>query len=801
MRGIHLTLVVFAVLLISGCAGSRINPAIPSVSDDCTSSLSQVHPIRILWGTYNALIDPIALTVDFVPFRTADFTLNLMTFLQPPTVPSQQIFATIGPGSDPATGMFVIDISIRHPYPNLKALNCFDVRGIIMGDGSTAGIHDPTAIYGNSDETQILNADGYTRWWNFPEFTSYGTIFGYNPSTLLPPMQPTSKINPYKYFADGLGLSDSIADLDTSGRGNFSTSPGINTRRYEIQFNMETGLPVLDFAFVVDASWALPDKAYAPDYPVEAFPLEANCNEPFRISCTDAGSTAWWKSSKEFGGEIIMDIAISDWQGPENQYGAIGEFNQIWIEGPALNHQGGAVEVYYDSEVISSKQLTAVFRVTLDQLDLTHNGTEKLLITVVSKNPSTYEPQIDGGGGAFEFPDAPLSAYAFAEIEILDTGSLSNWATLQGNRANTGYTGLYGPSAIHEAPTWTYQWQYAPMGMAQPVFLTPTAAFTCNAPDGQPLPAVGIDLIDPDTLWTLEPNFEWQNWMNVKCISDDGQITLVWERNLNRIYGIDTSNGDKKWNFEGEILVDSYPTIDLDGNFIIPIEDIGYQSVDPHSGTINWTSEISVGYYDSPAVGDNGRIYCTSGSMTSCSLYALDPSDGSTIWKSQSLGYLRTNGVTVHPNGTIIIHSEDGLWCFGDNDYEEEILWVQPYPCPFSASCGVGPDGSIYILDYDGVLRRLDPLTGETIDSSGPWGDGNGFRPAIGADGLIYARTRFPVEDEAWINCWNPDCSLRWNYLAGILSEGAGMMSAPAIGPDGTLYSSYHAFGLCAWKD
>jgi outer membrane protein assembly factor BamB len=200
-------------------------------------------------------------------------------------------------------------------------------------------------------------------------------------------------------------------------------------------------------------------------------------------------------------------------------------------------------------------------------------------------------------------------------------------------------------------------------------------------------------------------------------------------------------------------------------------------------------------------VGDNGIIYATSGSQNVGYIVAIDPADGTTIWESESIGQARMNGVTVHPNGNIIIHGTDGLFCFRDNGTSCSVLWQQNYPCPFFASAGVNPDEDIIIMDYDGVLRKLNPATGETIQSTTGWGDGVSFRPAIGADGMIYARTRLYDENEAYMTCWNADCTLKWQYYSGKWFMGDGMMAAPSIGQDGTLYSSYRTLGLCAWKD
>ncbi len=797
MRGTQAILILLLAIASAGCAGASAVLPDSSPPDNITQVSYEGMVGRTLWGLWDARLDKESLTVNVTPMRSADFTCNVTRFMQPPYSPVNMLSISIGPGSDPANGFFIVDVTVRHPFPGLNKFNGFDVRGILLSNGSEHGIHDPSVIIAAQGETRLKNADGYTRWWNYPEFTTYGTIFGFTFGSLAPPNQPTATVNPYKYFADGLDADAQMSELNTANRGFFSTNPGVNTRRYEIQFKNIGGQNILDFQYAVDASWALPDPAFEPEYPVEAFPLSANCAEAFMVEVTDAGSDAWWGGPGQSGGKLVLDIAVSDWQGLENPGGALGQISEIWLEGPVLN---GAVEVLGSAQVIDPGGLTAVVRATIDDLNLTQSGPEYLFGAVVSSSPSTYEPQVPGGS-AFAHPDAPLSAYFLAQVDIKAAGEKPIWPTLQGNRANTGYVGLQGPAAVHDAPTWTHLWQPNPYGNPLPVFLSEDNAFLSNTGDGGPLPCGAVDLITKTTKWNQQFHDDMQNWLNLKAISEDGEVALCYESKYALIYGLDVEDGSELWHIPGTIKVDAYPTTDLDGNFIIPVDEYGYQSVEAHTGTINWTSQIGVGYYDIPAVGDNGVIYATSGGQWDGVLCALDPADGTTNWTSQGLGQLRMNGVTVHPNGTIILHSEQGLFCFKDNGDSCGIAWQKPYPCPFFSSVGVGSTGDIYMMDYEGVLRRLDPATGDTLQYTEGWGDGVSFRPAIGADGLIYAATRLYDENEAYMTCWKPDCTLHWQYYAGQWFMGDGLMAAPAIGQDGTLYSSYRTLGLCAWKD
>ena len=885
---------LFILGIFLGC--SQGNPIIPPPTEKFQDvSLDRGSNHRVLWGVWEIRLDGDSLAAEVIPLRSADFTCNVTKFMQPPLKPVNMVSIAVGPNSKPSVGYFEVDVTLRHPFTGANIYKGFDVRGILMADGSIVGTHDSSVLRGGPGDTRLLNADGYTRWWNYPEFTSYNTIFGFTAGKLAPPNHPTCTVNPYKYFAHGLDKNAPVSSVDISSRGVFPTDPGVETRQYNIQFKQVGGANVFDFQYAVDASWAAPDPKYAPDYPPEAYPPEANCQEAFAISVTDNGSTAYYAGPDNFGGELKLNIEVFDWQGKNNPGGVSSEIAGLWLEGEVL---GGAVDILSSAIVLpGSSEVSSVFEVTLGSLNLTHAGLEEIFITVENASPNTYKPQIPSGDN-FAYPSSPLSAYFIYQamisegapgeaavveevcamwgkvgevvedvtiygenfdpscsveleldgvvsihgenllwvnagellvdfdlggavpgkydvkvknpgasdgvlpesFEVMDPEEMPNWPIIQGEPKMTGMGGLYGPCKIHDAPTWQTYFQPNPYGNPLAVFIYGDSAYLSNTGDGGPLPACAVNLKDGSIKWNQMFHSDMQNWLNVKGVSRDGEVVIVSESKYNKLYGLDSDDGSKIWETAGLIPVDAYVSIDLDGNFIVPMDNVGYASIEPHTGTINWVAAIGDPFYCTPSVGANGVIYCTEGDMWDAELHALDPASGADKWSDwPNIGSFY-NGVTVHPNGTIILHGGDTMWCFTDNGSSASVKWQQPVPKTFYTSVAVGPDGSIYIIDGAGTLRRMDPETGETINYTTGWGDGVFSRPAVGADGLIYTYTRLYNENKAYFACFNPDCTLRWRYEGGGWFTD-GPFGPPAIGQDGKVYSSFRKKGLVAWGD
>ena len=404
-----------AAIVLSCSSGPGSAPVAPGTTGRQDSGLSAAAD-RVLWGVWKVSIDSDTLDAEIVPLRSVEFTANVTRFMQPPSSPVNMVSIAVDPSSDPASGKFVVDVTLKHPFPGLNMYNGFDVRGIFMSDGSLAGLHDATVLRAGPVEGHLLNPDGYTRWWNWSEFLNYGTVFGATQGKLAPPIQPTATVNGYKYFAQGLGLEDPVTALDPASRGFFPATPGVFSRRYEIQFKMDGGSPVLAFNYAVDASWEQPDASFAPDYPQEAFPISANCQEAYNVAVKDGGSTAYYTSEGDKGGNFVIDIEVFDWQGGAN-HNVPGEVNGIWLEGDII---GGLVDVLAGATVLpGTTPNSAIYEITIPPVNMTGPGDFEVFGTVRNTDPNSYQPQVPEGP-MFIYADVPLAAYFVGKVTVLN---------------------------------------------------------------------------------------------------------------------------------------------------------------------------------------------------------------------------------------------------------------------------------------------------------------------------------------------------------------------------------------------
>ncbi len=295
--GLSLTFILVLCTFLVACSGGG-SPLSPDLSNrtDITprQTATSGGKSNVCWGYWNITIDPVTGSAEIIPIRTVAFNANVTMFLQPPLAPVNLIKIQVNPGTDFSTGYVDLDLTLEHPFMAFPVFRGFDVRGIIMTDGTMAVESVPGVIRTASNEARLLNADGLTRWWNASKFGPEGKIFGFQMGILGFDYYPSATLNPYKYFADALNETDGVETLDPSTRGTFGTNPGINTRNYLIQFPMVGPSINYQFKYAIDASWYLPDPSFAPDYPVEAFNESAQIREPYHLMMWDTGSTAYY---------------------------------------------------------------------------------------------------------------------------------------------------------------------------------------------------------------------------------------------------------------------------------------------------------------------------------------------------------------------------------------------------------------------------------------------------------------------------------------------------------------------------
>lgn len=165
------------------------------------------------------------------------------------------------------------------------------------------------------------------------------------------------------------------------------------------------------------ASWNAPDPSGDPYYPIDSFPTDANCAEPYQIKVTDTGSTAWYIHDGDNGGYLKLDVEVFDWQAPHNPDGVPGEITGLWLEGEVVT---SPVDLLALASPIPGGDTSSVYQVEIHGLNLTKSGPNEIWIIAESADPVDYEPQIVGDTSMWTYPDNALSAYLRTQVLISD---------------------------------------------------------------------------------------------------------------------------------------------------------------------------------------------------------------------------------------------------------------------------------------------------------------------------------------------------------------------------------------------
>jgi len=289
----RLALTLILLISLLGCAESN------AVTGQLTQiSQNQGRSNHVVLGYYNIEIDSVTETASIDPVRTASGHLNAVKFLeQSPCSTCLTIsnLRSIGPK------LWLADIQISHPFPGLDNFTAFDVRGIVMFDGTftfpDSGFSFPYA--GSSSGGALIEPDGYTRLFNPTEYapgSAEWPAWEYQEGKLATPEFPSAILNPYLNFS-----------IDTPRRHLGSTAA--DTRTYEIKFPSDGPLR---FGYAVDCCWA-PPLADPPEVP-EDFPLEANRPEPYELDFILINNSLWVDPDLGGGGTIEFELKVYDHQ-------------------------------------------------------------------------------------------------------------------------------------------------------------------------------------------------------------------------------------------------------------------------------------------------------------------------------------------------------------------------------------------------------------------------------------------------------------------------------------------------------
>jgi len=264
--------IVILAAMILGCAGMHGNPMI--ASDSPTGGMSAQSAAQNdqhrLWQDGTLFFNGTHDRVDVVPRREARFHLNTLKFLEEYCSDCVQIKNIKNNGDD------TIDLTVKitHPFPGFPEFTGFDVKGILIFNGSYEMptptdcplYPDPFRIsWRLKGDPEVLNPDGYSvRWSPSYKIGSSSSLFNYWAGKYSSGT-PTANINAYLDF-----YSD-------KNRHMFTHSASV-TRDYHIY------LPPgpLTAGYAVEACWEPPTTTPVVD-PANDFPISANQDEPYHF--------------------------------------------------------------------------------------------------------------------------------------------------------------------------------------------------------------------------------------------------------------------------------------------------------------------------------------------------------------------------------------------------------------------------------------------------------------------------------------------------------------------------------------
>ena len=422
---VPLILAILVMIAIAGCSTEDRSAIAPSIDNPAEYGISAIDSPggTALWGMWNVTIDPGSGSIEIVPIRSSQWTVNVVKFLQPPVGPVGGVSISIVDDSLWFTdGRMLIDVSLRHPFPGMYQYTGCDVRGVFISTGNRAFEQNPALITSdNFTNPYLANPDGFTRWMNPVEFRTDGTLWTYTPGTYGIGSGYNSTLNPYKFFCDGLEPADVVYEFfgdpdNLTNRGQFKPSV-LNTRRYDLYFPLDGpgGTPILNFQYAVLASWAPPDDLDPGNLP-GSFPPEANTEEAFMLHAADTGTLYY--TEEEAGGDLILDLEIFDWSPFLGAGDSVpSEIRRIIIESP----QGILPEpwIEFDPVYINANAAPgttdASSIVSIEISDCLPDDTEgQEVLIAIEHATETY----DNYGAGTNYPDEPLTAYFMHTLSV-----------------------------------------------------------------------------------------------------------------------------------------------------------------------------------------------------------------------------------------------------------------------------------------------------------------------------------------------------------------------------------------------
>jgi hypothetical protein len=783
------------------------DPATPTLSDergDLTTQAAiqeQIAPGHSLLGYFCVSINPATLEVTSVPVRGAAQHLNALKFIEPPTGGSLISFSNLT-----VTGQRVdLDVTIHHPFTWQHHYAGFDVKGVVIGLGDSKDNTDDTRYWGGgSDSLRLLNADGWTRWWNPLEFPDYGNIWSYRDGIYGTPKAQfgyNSTLLPYKVFASALGKDDDIEKLldyppdHPVGRSVFIAGTSL-TRHYSLSFPKNgSGGPSLIFNYAVDACHAFPP-GYVPGEDIAVpggFPLSANQLEPFVVNVEQTENTLYLTGLGCVGGKLRLRMRIADWQALLTETPVSAQIQFIEITSPTLFNGKRSPSLVADS---TESTPTAMYEIILEGLTPDSVENQQVLITIVSSE-GDYQPDESTYNG-----QSPLSTFHVVDIPIDTAGPpdsggfalnpLSPWPKPGGTIHNTNSSNAMGPSNPQVA------WQVTGLSYeCRPLTDPEDRVFVYREGEEE-----GTELVVVDSHGMPLAELEYTDFepggkpILVGC-------SMMWTNSDNKVMRL-YQDGSLEEAYEPiPGVYESYTELNIDeaGHAFVHGPG-GIQAFDQHGGPAWYdigSSEHPYMYLGPSAINRSGLIVIGRVDINETpfvtDFVAMNPINGKVVWThtptcATGIAY----GAAADPftgriyyaiSGYLVALDEDGqqLWEKEFNHTVREVIALGPTGIAYAAETLYGVTGEaapwrLFAYDKDGHEQWNYPCQMPIV--AGPIVDNGGF---------IYIVTNLVGTNSTEAICLYPNGGLRWQ------KELTGEVAYAVMGPSNSLLIGFYESG------
>ncbi len=231
-------------------------------------------------------------------------------------------------------------------------------------------------------------------------------------------------------------------------------------------------------------------------------------------------------------------------------------------------------------------------------------------------------------------------------------------------------------------------------------------------------------------------------------------------------------NGTRKWHFQANGIIWGTPALANNGDiYCTTWGGLGYLQAITKNGTERWRFYQESSSSSSPTISEDGTIYFgTDGRI----IFAVNP-NGTQKWR-YTTGDIVMGSPAIGDDGTIYIGSMDRyLYALYSNG---TLRWRFATGSEIKGSASIAPDGTVYVPSFDGYLYALYPngtmkwraSTGGSIAAAGT---------ALAVDGTIYVGTE-------QLRALYPNGTLKWTANV----HGSIYGTVPAVSADGTIYVS-----------